>query len=62
LARCSATEALNMPYFSNKPAPTPREKLPMPGSFKDKVDEKPSLKRKLLGDGDGAPKPKKLQF
>lgn len=62
LNRCTATEALKMPYFSNKPAPTPGEKLPMPGSFKDKIaEEKPNLKRKLM-DAEGGSKPKKLQF
>lgn len=62
LNRCTATEALQMSYFSNKPAPTPGEKLPMPGNVKDKVvEEKPSLKRKLI-DTEGGTKPKKLQF
>ncbi|XP_067666323.1 cyclin-dependent kinase 7-like [Haliotis asinina] len=34
LKRCSATEALKMPYFSNKPAPAAGSKLPRPGSNK----------------------------
>lgn len=63
LNRCTATEALKMPYFSNKPAPTPGEKLPLPSSFTQKLaDERPSLKRKLLDAGEGGTKPKKLQF
>jgi len=63
LARCTTTEALKMPYFSNKPAPTPGEKLPMPGSFKEKLaEERPNLKRKLVDGADGPTKPKKLLF
>lgn len=63
LARCTATEALKMAYFSNKPAPTPGDKLPLPSTLIQKVaDERPSLKRKLLDAGEGATKPKKLQF
>lgn len=63
LARCTASEALKMPYFSNKPAPTPGDKLPLPSTLAQKVaDERPSLKRKLLDAGDGPTKPKKLQF
>lgn len=63
LARCTASEALKMAYFSNKPAPTPGDKLPLPSNLAQKIaDERPSLKRKLLDAGDGATKPKKLQF
>jgi len=32
LTRCTASEALQMDYFSNKPYPTPGDKLPMPGN------------------------------
>lgn len=61
--RCSCTEALDMPYFSNKPAPTVGNKLPMPSSLVQKVaDEKPSLKRKLIDSIEGGTLPKKLQF
>lgn len=64
LYRCSCTEALNMPYFANKPAPTPGLKLPLPSTmFTSTVaEEKPSLKRKLLESLDGGTLPKRLQF
>lgn len=46
-------QALQMTYFSNKPAPTPGHQLPFPKSNKiiDKEREakKPSLKRKQNG-------------
>ncbi|XP_050081640.1 cyclin-dependent kinase 7 [Anopheles aquasalis] len=64
LNRCSCTEALQMPYFSNKPAPTVGPRLPMPASYNaaNKQEEKPSLKRKLLESIDGGTVPKRLQF
>lgn len=62
LSRCSCSEALQMPYFSSKPAPTPGLKLPLPSSLMQKVDEKPNLKRKLLENSEGAILPKRLQF
>lgn len=63
LSRCTCTEALQMPYFSNKPAPTVGPKLPMPSSFNKDKDDKPSLKRKLLENMDsGGTIPKRLQF
>ena len=37
-------QALQMDYFSNKPAPTPGHKLPQPGANKEPL--KPGLKRK----------------
>ena len=40
-----------MPYFSNKPAPTPGPQLPMPGTAPAVLREaelKPNLKRKML--------------
>lgn len=68
--RCTATEALNMEYFSNKPSPTIGHRLPMPntnvGNNNDDVDEyKPSLnlKRKMESIAEGVSVPKKrLQF
>ena len=33
--RCSATEALKMPYFSNRPFPSRGEDLPLPASFRE---------------------------
>lgn len=63
LDRCNCTEALQMPYFSNKPAPTEGFKLPMPNSCQLKPDEKkPNMKRKTeMADGSMIPK-KRLQF
>ncbi len=43
--RCTATEALKMPYFSNKPYPSPGQELPLPASIR----EKPATKRKVRG-------------
>ncbi|XP_063627279.1 cyclin-dependent kinase 7 isoform X1 [Cydia splendana] len=60
--RCDCTQALHMPYFSNKPAPTVGNKLPMPSSFTRIETEKPTLKRKLLDSIDGGSLPKKLLF
>lgn len=68
--RCTATEALKMEYFSNKPAPTLGEKLPLPtsnGRSNDEADNnaKPSinLKRKIEAIAEGVSVPKKrLQF
>ncbi|KAG7197981.1 hypothetical protein KM043_016210 [Ampulex compressa] len=62
LERCTCDQALQMPYFSNKPAPTPGPKLPLPTSVKRQPEEKPSLKRKLLESMDGASLAKRLQF
>ena len=33
--RCSATEALKMPYFNNRPFPSRGEDLPLPASFRE---------------------------
>lgn len=62
LERCSCDQALQMPYFSNKPAPTPGPKLPLPMTIKRHPEEKQSLKRKLLESTDGASLAKRLQF
>lgn len=68
LHRCTCTEALKMPYFSNKPAPTIGAKLPLPSSHSannnDNEDTKSNtLKRKIesLPEGVSVPK-KRLQF
>lgn len=63
LNRCTCTEALQMPYFANKPAPTIGSKLPMPSSYTEKiVEDKPhGLKRKLLENIESG-LPKRLQF
>lgn len=69
--RCTCTEALNMRYFSNKPAPTVGHKLPLPSSHPsnknadDEESNRPSinLKRKIEAIAEGVSVPKKrLQF
>lgn len=64
LKRCTATEALKMPYFSNRPAPTEGLKLPMPSTVQKQDDEtRPNLKRKMLELVDSnLPGKKRLQF
>ncbi|KAL2720675.1 cyclin-dependent kinase 7 [Vespula squamosa] len=62
LERCTCDQALQMPYFSNKPSPTPGSRLPLPTTIKHQPEEKTSLKRKLLETIDGAPLAKRLQF
>lgn len=67
LKRCTATEALKMQYFSNRPPPTVGPKLPMPSSSlsqnKDEEEPRPSLKRKMLELVDNnLPGKKRLQF
>lgn len=67
--RCTCTEALKLPYFSNKPAPTIGEKLPLPSTLVNNniADDEPkpnaSLKRKIeaLSESGSMPK-KRLQF
>lgn len=68
--RCTASEALRMTYFSNKPAPTVGHRLPMPVSNgsnnNDEIEElRPSinLKRKIDAVTEAVSVPKKrLQF
>ncbi|XP_057318318.1 cyclin-dependent kinase 7 [Microplitis mediator] len=60
--RCTCSQALQMPYFSNKPAPTSGDKLPLPLSVKRLKENRPSLKRKLLENIDGGTLAKRLQF
>lgn len=67
--RCTASEALRMEYFSNKPAPMVGHLLPMPVSNNsnnnDDEEHKPSinLKRKIEAIAEGVSVPKKrLQF
>ncbi|KAK3088781.1 hypothetical protein FSP39_023681 [Pinctada imbricata] len=65
LARCSTTEALKMPYFSNRPPPTPGPQLPKPStaSQKDEAEkEQKSLKRKIQMESSGASLAKRLVF
>ena len=59
--RCTATQALKTPYFSNAPAPTPGHLLPMPKSKKETNQE--PLKKKGLRDSEhGIELVKKLEF
>ena len=52
--RCRCSEALKMPYFRNRPAPTPGPNLPMPNSLSSKDSDLNDFevatgnKRKLL--------------
>ncbi|XP_069679877.1 cyclin-dependent kinase 7 isoform X2 [Periplaneta americana] len=63
LDRCNCHEALQSPYFSNKPAPTQGPQLPLPSSIRRVNEpERPSLKRKLLEATDGASHTKRLVF
>lgn len=62
LERCTCDQALQMLYFSNKPAPTIGSKLPLPTTIKRQREERPSLKRKLLESIEGASLAKRLQF
>lgn len=64
LKRCTATEALKMSYFSNKPAPTPGSMLPqplVPSAVVNEPLEKRSLKRKQSASAESGLK-KRLQF
>ncbi|KAL3276139.1 hypothetical protein HHI36_020858 [Cryptolaemus montrouzieri] len=61
--RKTCTQCLQMPFFSNKPAPTLGTKLPLPKSIqKTREAERPSLKRKLLDGVDGGSLSKRLFF
>ncbi|KAF7996221.1 hypothetical protein HCN44_001853 [Aphidius gifuensis] len=62
LDRCTCDQALQMTFFSNKPAPTIGTKLPLPLSIRKMPEDKPSLKRKLLETVDGGSLAKRLQF
>lgn len=63
ISRINCTECLQMPFFSNKPAPTLGSKLPLPQSIRKVRDsERPSLKRKLLDSMDGGTLAKRLLF
>uniref|UniRef100_A0A672HVX9 [RNA-polymerase]-subunit kinase n=1 Tax=Salarias fasciatus TaxID=181472 RepID=A0A672HVX9_SALFA len=61
--RTTATQALKMPYFSNRPAPTPGPQLPRPNCLPEASREKELIghKRKMEGVGTTALK-KKLIF
>lgn len=63
IKRKNCTACLQMPFFSNKPAPTVGDKLPLPHSLRTMRDlDKPSLKRKLLDTAEGGTLSKRLFF
>ncbi|XP_063221761.1 cyclin-dependent kinase 7 isoform X2 [Bacillus rossius redtenbacheri] len=62
LDRCTCQQALEMPYFSNKPYPTPGSQLPLPSSIRNKQKDKPNLKRKIKDPLEGGSQPKRLVF
>lgn len=64
LKRCTCKEALKMPYFSNRPAPTPCSQLPLPtGNTVMVTDEyTPNISTKRKSDNDSVNIAKKLMF
>lgn len=58
--RCTATQALKLPYFSNSPPPTPGHLLPMPRSKKEKMERE--SRESSSGAGGGSGLAKKLLF
>jgi len=60
--RCSAKAALQTPYFSSHPPPTPGHLLPLPSNVIKEFEERPSLKRKLLDATDTSGLAKRLIF
>jgi len=60
LQRCDSSSALRMAYFSNKPAPSRGESLPLPSSIAKRDQERPH-KRKI-NDNESNPFAKKLIF
>ena len=64
LKRCTCKEALKMPYFSNRPAPTPCSQLPLPTGNTIMVtdDYTPNVSTKRKSDNDSINIAKKLMF
>ena len=67
MKRCKCNEALQMPYFSNRPAPTPGPNLPMPSSLSSEDNNSdlhvmPGSKRKLREGFENSGLAKKLVF
>jgi cyclin-dependent kinase 7 len=61
--RCTCTEALQMPYFSNKPAPAAGHSLPLPAGLRRANNaDKSGTKRKGAENGEGASLAKRLVF
>lgn len=72
LERCSCSDALQMPYFANKPAPAAGPTLPLPAGLRRNAGgaasaaaaaaDKSGTKRKGAGDADGGTLAKRLIF
>lgn len=64
LKRCTCKEALKMPYFSNRPAPTPCSQLPLPSGNTILITDEytPNLSTKRKNDNDSVNIAKKLMF
>ena len=65
--RCTCTEALNMPYFKNKPAPSLGHQLPLPASVRSDLDmsagvAQPGIKRKHIDRSETSALAKRLVF
>lgn len=60
--RVNCTQALQMPYFSNKPAPSSGAQLPLPSSLVPRETDRRSNKRKLVDQLEGGAQPKRLLF
>lgn len=60
LKRCESNESLKMPYFSNKPAPSAGDSLPLPSTIAKRELDRPN-KRKLT-EAENNPFAKKLIF
>ncbi|XP_032824399.1 cyclin-dependent kinase 7 [Petromyzon marinus] len=63
-ARLTATQAMQMPYFSNRPGPTPPAQLPRPSFAREimKEHERGTIKRKRFEDAEAGCLAKKLIF
>ena len=69
MKRCTCKEALQLPYFRNKPAPALGTSLPLPSTITASKDQRQTIgnttgrnKRKLLEDAESSGLAKKLVF
>lgn len=64
LKRCTCKEALKMPYFSNRPAPTPCSQLPLPTGNTILITDEytPNVSTKRKSDNDSVNIAKRLMF
>ena len=65
MRRCNTTEALQLPYFRNKPAPAAGTSLPLPSGIATNDEKNPTggrNKRKLLDNAESSVLAKKLIF